>query len=150
MKTTTDDSPARAVAASFQRQRYRWVDALLLAALVASYLLAERHLALATSVLVAIVFALSLDLSQGYGGIETLGHAAFFGAGAYAAGLYALHVSPEPLSGLGVAAVAAGLLGLLTALAVVRAQGLTQIMLTLAVATVVYELANDFKATTGG
>lgn len=138
------------VSASFQRQRYRWVDALLLAALVASYLLAERHLALATSVLIAIVFALSLDLAQGYAGIETLGHAAFFGAGAYAAGLWALHVSPEPLSGLAAAAAVAGALGLLTALAVVRAQGLTQIMLTLAVATVVYELANVFKAVTGG
>lgn len=139
-----------ALRAAFLLQRWRWADVLLLALLVGGYLLAERHLALATGVLVAIIFALSLDLAQGYGGIETLGHAAFFGAGAYAAGLYAMHVSPEPFSGLGAAALAAALLGLVSALAIVRAQGLTQIMLTLAVATVVYELANVFKGVTGG
>lgn len=138
------------VAGSFLLQRWRWADLALLVLLLCGYLFAERHLALATSVLVAIVFALSLDLAQGYGGIETLGHAAFFGVGAYAAALYATHVSPEPLSALVVAGACAAVVGALTAFAVVRAHGLTQIMLTLAVATVLYELANVFKGITGG
>lgn len=150
MSSISNRPAAVAVAASFQRQRYRWIDGLFLLALVAAYWLAGRQLALATSVLVAIVFALSLDLSQGYGGLETLGHAAFFGVGAYAAGLYALHLSTEPVSGLLLAAGVAGAVGALTGLAVVRAQGLSQIMLTLAVSTLLYELANVGKAWTGG
>ena len=58
-----------------------------------------------------ILFALSLDLVLGYAGIVTLGHSAFFGVGAYAAGIYAARVSGEPLSGLLVGAVAAAAVG---------------------------------------
>ncbi len=58
-----------------------------------------------------ILFAMSLDLVLGYAGIVTLGHSAFFGTGAYAAGIYAAHISGEPLSGLLVAALAAGVVG---------------------------------------
>jgi branched-chain amino acid transport system permease protein len=133
-----------------RRSRYGLADALLLAALVATFVFGQLYLALATAVLIMVIFALSLDLAQGYGGIETLGHAAFFGSGAYAAALYALHVSPEPLTGLLVGAGAAALVGLLSGIAVLRAQGLTQIMLTLACATLLYELANTLKRFTMG
>jgi branched-chain amino acid transport system permease protein len=138
------------VAAGLRRSRYGLADGLLLAALVATFVFGQLYLALATAVLIMAIFALSLDLAQGYGGIETLGHAAFFGSGAYAAGLYALHWSPEPLSGLLAGAAAGALVGLLSGIAVLRAQGLTQIMLTLACATLLYELANAAKRFTMG
>jgi branched-chain amino acid transport system permease protein len=137
-------------ALSFDRQRYGWVDAALLVAAIATFFFGNLYLALAAAVVIMIIFALSLDIAQGYGGIETLGHAAFFGVGAYAAGLYALHVSAEPLSGLLVGAVVAGVVGLITGLAVLRTVGLTQIMLTLACATLLFELANVAKRYTMG
>jgi branched-chain amino acid transport system permease protein len=137
-------------ARSFRRQRFTWVDLGLLAAAAATWFLGDLYLVLATTVLIMIIFALSLDLSLGYGGIESLGHAAFFGVGAYSAGLFALHVSPEPLTGLLVAAAIAALVGLVSGMAILRTQGLTQIMLTLTVATVLLELANVAKTVTAG
>ena len=133
-----------------RKQRYGLWDGVLLALLVATYVFGGMYYALAVSVVTMIVFALSLDIAQGYGGVETLGHAAFFGAGAYGAGLYAMHVSSEPLSGLAVGALAGALAGLVSGLFVVRARGLTQIMLTLASATMLYELANTAKKITMG
>ena len=61
--------------------------------------MAGGYLSLGTQVLIWILFALSLDLALGYAGIVTLGQAAFFGLGAYAAGLFAIHVSPDPILG---------------------------------------------------
>jgi branched-chain amino acid transport system permease protein len=133
-----------------RRQRYGMADVLLLAALVATFAFGQLYLALAAGVLIMIVFAISLDIAQGYGGIETLGHAAFFGSGAYAAGLYALHISAEPISGLAAGAAAGAAVGFITGLVVLRTRGLTQIMLTLACATLLYELANVGKAVTMG
>jgi branched-chain amino acid transport system permease protein len=143
-------STSAVVIDGLRRSRYGLADVLLLVALIATFFFGQLYLALATAVLIMVVFALSLDLAQGYGGIETLGHAAFFGSGAYAAGLYALHVSPEPISGLVVGALAAAFVGVLSGIAVLRAQGLTQIMLTLACATLLYELANTAKRFTMG
>ena len=122
----------------------------MLAAAAATYLFADNYLALATTVVCMIIFALSLDLVVGYAGIDTLGHAAFFGVGAYAAGLYALHLSSEPISGLLVAAVAAAVVGLFSGLLVLRTRGLSLVMLTLAVASVLHEAANAAKSITGG
>src|SRR5262249_23842631 len=96
-----------------------------------------------------ILFALSLDLVLGYAGIVTLGHGAFFGVGAYTAGLYAMHVTGEPLSGLVVAALAAALIGLLSGLIILRTNGLTLLMLTLAV-LLLQEFANKARPITGG
>lgn len=108
------------------------------------------YLALGSQVLIMILFALSLDLVLGYAGIVTLGHAAFFGAGAYAAGIYAVHVSSEPLSGLLAGAVAAGTIGLLSGLIILRTTGLTLLMLTLAIGSLLAEAANKASALTGG
>lgn len=143
-------SGAGLVIASFRRQHYTWVDVLLGAAAILTFFFAEGYLALAAVVVVMAIFALSLDLAQGYGGVESLGHAAFFGVGAYAAALYALHISTEPISGLLVAAVIAGVVGLVTGFAVLRTHGLTQLMLTLAMATLLLELANVAKSLTHG
>ncbi|MBF22159.1 MAG: branched-chain amino acid ABC transporter permease [Pusillimonas sp.] len=138
------------VVGAFRRQRYNLADVALVAAAILTLIFGEYYLALAAMVVIMAIFALSLDLAQGYGGVESLGHAAFFGVGAYAAALYALHVSSEPISGLLVGAIAAGLAGLLSGFAVLRTQGLTQLMLTLAVASLLYELANVAKSITNG
>jgi len=108
------------------------------------------YLPLGSQILLTILFAISLDLALGYAGIITLGHAAFFGVGAYSAGLYALHVTGEPLSGLVVAAIAAGIVGFLSGLVILRTTGLTLIMLTLAVLLIVQEFANQARPITGG
>ncbi|MBM3537481.1 MAG: branched-chain amino acid ABC transporter permease [Alphaproteobacteria bacterium] len=97
-----------------------------------------------------ILFALSLDLILGYAGIITLGHAAFFGVGAYTAGIYAIHVTGEPLSGLVVATVAAGIIGLISGLIILRTHGLTLLMLTLAIVFLIQETANKAGFITGG
>lgn len=96
------------------------------------------------------IFVLSLDLVVGYAGIATLGQAAFFGVGAYSAGIYAIHFSGEPLSGLLVGAVAAGLVAFVSGLLVLRAHGLTLLMMTVAVAQILFEIANKARGLTGG
>jgi len=118
--------------------------------ILAVLLFIPQYAALWTEILILALFAVSLDLILGYGGIVSLGHAAFFGFGAYAAGLYAIHISPEPLSGLLVATLGAALLGALTSFIVLRGSDLTRLMVTLAVASILYELANRFSGLTGG
>ena len=130
--------------------RPRWYEALPWIAGVAAYVLMGDQLPLLSQVLITILFALSLDLVLGFAGIVTLGHAAFYGTGAYAAGIYAVHVSGEPLSGLLVAALAAAVAGCLSGLIVLRTQGLTQLMLTLAFARLLAEAANKASSLTGG
>ncbi len=109
-----------------------------------------QHAALWTEVAILALFALSLDLILGYGGIVSLGHAAYFGFGAYVAGLFAIHISPEPLTGLVVAAVAAAVLGAITSVLVLRGSDLTRLMVTLAVGLILFEIANRFAGLTGG
>lgn len=109
-----------------------------------------RHAALWTDIACLALFALSLDLILGYGGIVSLGHAAFFGLGGYGAGLFAIHVMPDPLAGLLFAAVLAAILGALTSFIVLRGTDLTRLMVTLAVASILYELANRYSSLTGG
>jgi len=117
---------------------------------IGAYFAFGDYLALGSQILIMILFALSLDLVLGYAGIVTLGQSAFFGVGAYAAGIYAAHVSGEPLSGLLVGALAAALVGLASGLVILRTQGLTLLMLTLAVTALLAEVANKASFITGG
>jgi len=133
-----------------RRHRLRFVEVLPWAGAVACYFAFPDYLALGAQILATILFALSLDLILGYAGIVTLGHAAFFGAGAYAAGLAASHGWHEPLSGLVIAALAAGAVGLASGLVVLRTQGLPLLMLTLVTAEMLKEAANKATAITGG
>ncbi|MBS0523251.1 MAG: branched-chain amino acid ABC transporter permease [Proteobacteria bacterium] len=110
---------------------------------------AGKHLLL-NEIAILALFALSLDLILGYAGIISLGHAAFFGAGAYAAGIFCKLATPDPTAGLVVAIVAAGALGLATSLLVLRGSDLTRLMVTLAVALVLHEVANALPEWTGG
>ena len=146
------------VAETFEQSRFRslskatvWpADLAIVAAGIATYVFAQDYMALAAIVVTMMIFAISLDMVTGYGGIETLGHSAFFGTGDYAAGLYAKFVTGEPISGLFVAAMVAALVGVTSGLLVLRVRALSAVMLTLAVATVLLQFANIATPITGG
>jgi branched-chain amino acid transport system permease protein len=125
-------------------------EALSWAAWLGAYFAFPEYLGLLSGIAVAALFTLSLDLLVGYAGVVTLGHAAFFGVGAYAAGLLALHGWGEPLSGLVVAALTAALLGLVTAPLVLRGGALAGLMVTLGLGLLLFEAANKAHWLTGG
>lgn len=114
------------------------------------FVLVPTYLTLAAQIAITATFAVSLDLIMGYAGLVSLGHAAYFGLGAYTAGLVAKAGWGEPFSGLVIAAAAAGLFGWLTAFIVVRVRHLALIMITLGIGLLVYELANRENWLTGG
>ena len=133
-----------------RRHRPRLSEALPWVIALASFFAFPDYLALGTQILISILFALSLDLILGYGGVVTLGQAAFFGVGAYTAGILAVHGWTEPLSGLVAAGVVAAALGVVTGLILLRTEGLTLLMLTLVVAEMIREGANKAGEWTGG
>ena len=143
-------SASTAVDAFARRHRLQWGEAVPWLIAILAYFVFPDYLALGAQVLATVLFGLSLDLILGYAGIVTLGHAAFFGTGAYAAGLLAAHGWGEPLSGLVVAALAAAAVGFASGAVVLRTRGLTLLMLTLVVATMLYEAANKATPITGG
>ncbi|MGI3166256.1 branched-chain amino acid ABC transporter permease [Pseudooceanicola sp. 200-1SW] len=128
----------------------RFLPFVLLAAGVALFFLFPYNLAFVTRIVIMIVLVLSIDLVLGYAGIPTLGQAAMYGAGAYAAGLFAIHVWADPVTGLLVGGVAGAGLALVSGLVLMRTQGLTLIMLTIAVAQICAEIANRARDITGG
>ena len=133
------------------RHRLQWWEALPWIAGIAVFFAFPNYLAFATQVVITILFALSLDLVLGYAGIVTLGHAAFFGAGAYTVGILAQHFGwNEPLSGLVAAALMAGLIGLASGFVLLRTHGLTLLMLTLCTMTLLEQAANMGAQWTGG
>jgi branched-chain amino acid transport system permease protein len=138
------------IIAALRQSRPRWIETIPWIIGVAGYFLFPDQLPFASQILITILFALSLDLVLGFAGIITLGQGAFYGTGAYAAGIYAIHVSQEPLSGLVVAAASAALVGVVSGLVILRTHGLTQLMLTLAFATLLGEAANKASFITGG
>ncbi|MBU3653916.1 MAG: branched-chain amino acid ABC transporter permease, partial [Limnohabitans sp.] len=108
------------------------------------------HAMMINEIAITALFALSLDLILGYTGIVSLGHAAFFGLGAYGAALFAKHVYPDPVVGLLFAMMLSALLGLLCSATVLRGSDLTRLMVTLGVAMILLELANKLDDLTGG
>ena len=133
-----------------RRHRFKWYEAIPWLAAIACYFLFESYHALGAQIFATILFALSLDLLIGFAGIVTLGHAAFFGVGAYAAGVMAANGWHEPLSEVLVAAVIAAGVGFASGLIVLRTAGLTLLMQTLVVAALLQELANKWSSVTGG
>lgn len=117
---------------------------------VFSYFLFPGYLVLITQMMIVGLFAVSLDLILGYAGMASLGHAAFFGLGAYTAGLLSVHGWGEPISGLLIAAVVAGVFGYLTSFLVVRGNDLARLMVTLGIGLMLFELANKAAFITGG
>ena len=143
-------APQQAIDAFARRHRYRWWEALPWVAAVAAYVLFPGYLPLGAQIFATILFALSADLVLGYAGIVTLGQAAFFGTGAYTAGILAAHGWGEPITGLLAGAAAAALIGFASGWIVLRTTGLTLLMQTLVVATLLYEAANKASWLTGG
>ena len=119
-------------------------------ALAAAFFALPGYRVLGSQVLIVALFALSLDLVLGYAGILTLGHAAFFGLGAYTAGLLAVHGWGEPITGLLAAAVVAGLAGFAVSFLVVRGEDLARLMVTLSLGLLLFEAANRAAFITGG
>ena len=128
----------------------RPLEAAFWAATVLPFVVTPSYLALASQVAITALFALSLDLILGYAGIVSLGHAAYFGFGAYTAGLLSKHYFGEPLTGLVLAAIAAGVLGYVTSHVIVRFRHLALIMLTLGLGLLLAEAANSASWLTGG
>jgi len=129
---------------------WRWWEFALLAVLLVSWLLLPSHALLLNEVAILALFALSLDLILGYAGVVSLGHAAFFGIGAYSAALFAKLVMPDPLVGMAVAVATAAAFGALCSVLILRGTDLTRLMVTLGVASILYELANKLDWLTGG
>jgi branched-chain amino acid transport system permease protein len=141
----------RAVAFVLRRHRFRWPEALPWIAGLAAYFLFPNSMEFGTEVLIGILFALSLDLILGYAGIVSLGHAAFFGLGAYTVGLLDVLAGwGEPITGLIAAAICSALLGLVAGWFLLRYRGLTLLMLTMAAAIMLQELGNFRADITGG
>lgn len=130
--------------------RWRPAEYLFWMAPVLAYFLFPEQLVLLSQIAITALFALSLNFVLGYAGIVSLGHAAFFGLGAYAAGLLATHGIGDPLVGLAGAALVAGVVGFLTSFFVLRGADLTRLMVTLGVAMMLFEAANKASSITGG
>lgn len=103
-----------------------------------------------TRVLVFALLAVSLDLLVGVTGLPSLGHAAYFGAGAYAAGWVSIHVSAAVPLPLLVGAVVGGLAAAATGWVAVRSHGVFFLMLTLAIGEVLAQVAQTWDSVTGG
>jgi branched-chain amino acid transport system permease protein len=110
----------------------------------------SRHALIINEIAIVALFALSLDLILGFTGIVSLGHAAFLGMGAYVAALFCKFINPDPLLGLAVATVSATFLGAVCSLTILRGSDLTRLMVTLAMALILLELANKLDWLTGG
>jgi branched-chain amino acid transport system permease protein len=113
-------------------------------------LLLPRHALIINEIAIVALFALGLDLILGYTGIVSLGHAAFFGMGAYSAALFAKLVMPDPLLGLMFGIATSTVLGALCSATILRGTDLTRLMVTLGVGLILMELANKLDWLTGG
>jgi branched-chain amino acid transport system permease protein len=134
-----------------EHARWRWSEIAFWMLVPACGLLFPSRYLIMTEILRLALFALSLDLILGYAGIVSLGHAAFFGVGAYSAGLLALHgIVTEPVLALLVAGLIAAVVGFLTSFLVIRGVDLTRLMVTLGIALLLEALAERFSDITGG
>ena len=133
-----------------RRARWRWPEIVFWLAVVAAIVVAPSRAALINEILIAGLFALSLDLILGLTGIVSLGHAAFFGLGAYAAAILASKGFADPTLDLIAGSIVAALLGLATAPLLLRGADLTRLMVTMGIALILGELANRNAWITGG
>jgi branched-chain amino acid transport system permease protein len=133
-----------------QKTRWHWLEIVFWLCTLLPFVVTPSYLSLASQIAITALFALSLDLILGYAGIVSLGHAAFFGVGAYTAGLLAKHYWNEPLAGLLLGGLVAGAVGYATSHIVVRFRHLALIMLTLGLGLLLHEAANSASPITGG
>jgi branched-chain amino acid transport system permease protein len=130
--------------------RWRTIEIAFWLATLLPFVLTPNYLVLASQIAITALFALSLDLILGYAGIVSLGHAAFFGFGAYTAGLVSKWGWGEPLTGLLISGLAAGLLGYAVSFIIARFRHLALIMITLGFGLLLLEAANSASWLTGG
>src|SRR4030095_5865799 len=144
---TAQDTPH-----AYLQAQARWqpVEIVFWLATFLPFWLFPHYLVLASQIAITALFALSLDLILGYAGIVSLGHAAYFGFGSYTAGLIAKWGWGEPLTGLVLAAAAAGVLGYVTSFIIARFRHLALIMITLGLGLLLAEAANSASWLTGG
>ena len=128
---------------------WKWWEPLVWLLALSSPFVLSSHALIINEIAIVALFAVSLDLILGYTGIVSLGHAAFFGMGAYAAALFAKLVMPDPLVGLVFGMVVATALGAICSLTIMRGSDLTRLMVTLGVALILMELANKLDITGG-
>jgi len=155
--STAAPAPAPAAAPAltphgYLRAQSRWhpLEIVFWLATLLPFFIFPQYLSLASQIAITALFALSLDLILGYAGVVSLGHAAFFGIGAYAAGLFSIHVWGEPFSGLLFGTVLAGVVGFAASFIVARFRHLTLIMVTLGLGLLAHEAANKAHWLTGG
>jgi len=131
--------------------RRRLALVMVLAALVVAPLVLGTYGSVTLArMLVFALFAASLDLLVGVTGLPSLGHGAYFGAGAYAAGWVAIHVTRSAPATLAAAAAVSALVALVAGSVAVRARGVFFLMLTLAIGEIVEQLAQSWRSVTGG
>ncbi|RBP02810.1 amino acid/amide ABC transporter membrane protein 2 (HAAT family) [Roseiarcus fermentans] len=133
-----------------RRRRWRAIEIVFWLAALGTILAFPSRAALINEIVIAGLFALSLDLILGLAGIVSLGQAAFLGVGAYAAAILASKDLGDPTLGLAVGALAAGALGFVTAPLLLRGADLARLMVTLGVSLMLGELANRSAWLTGG
>ena len=124
--------------------------ALIAVAGAAGYWLFPDNLSFLTRVISVGLLVLSLDLVVGYCGIASLGQAALYGAGAYAAGIACLNGVTEPFLLILIGAAAGAATGLLMGAVMLRAHGLPQLVLSIAIVQLLHEAANKLAWLTGG
>jgi branched-chain amino acid transport system permease protein len=139
-----------AVAPQLPTDRWSTIEIAFWLVAVAAFFAFPNYRVLGSQILITGLFAVTLDLILGYAGIVSLGHAAFFGVGAYTAGLLAVHGWGEPLSGLVVAGAAGAIVGFATGFLVVRGSDLARLMVTLGIGLMLFEAANQIPSITGG
>lgn len=133
-----------------RKQRWSVFEVLFWLGALIPFFVFPTYLSLFSQIAIMALFAVSVDLILGYAGIVTLGHAMFFGLGAYSAGLLTKTGWGEPVTGLLVAGLFTALIGYLTSFLIVRVQHLTLIMITLGLGFLTLELANAMTWLTGG
>ncbi len=122
-----------------------------LAALISIPFWAPRFwINVASQALIFAIFAMSLDLLLGYGGMPSFGHAAFFGIAGYACAMVGLHRGPDFLPLLGAGVVAGAALAVPIGALSLRATGVYFLMLTLAFSQMLWGLAFQWTSVTGG
>jgi branched-chain amino acid transport system permease protein len=142
---------ARGVDFLARRSRFSPAEALPWIAAIAAFFIFPNQMVLGGQTLIMILFALSLDLILGYAGIVTLGHAAFFGLGAYGASLLVTDLGwSEPISGLLCGALIAAIAGFFSGWLLLRYRGLAFLVLTLSITIMLQQLGNLFRDFTGG
>jgi branched-chain amino acid transport system permease protein len=144
-------APPRSISGATSQTHARTLGLIVLAALIVfPFLVSNYPRALASEIFIFAIFAMSLDLVLGYTGLMSLGHAAFFGLGAYAVAILQTHLGLSGWIGVGAGVVAAALGAAAIGFFCVRTAGVTFLMLTLAFSQLVFSIALKWRDLTGG